>query len=77
VVGGGRTTWSASALRGCAGECVEADGWDQAWDGLLEYFPRMAERADDHLRTLPGTAVPDRTSGRDDALSWLDAERLE
>jgi tetratricopeptide (TPR) repeat protein len=48
---------------------------EAALDRLLEYYRDTADAADDHLRALPGQAVPGRFSGRADALAWLDAER--
>ena len=54
---------------------AEADGLQAAGDHLLGYYLDTADTADDHLRALPGTAAPDRFTGRDDALAWLDAER--
>jgi tetratricopeptide (TPR) repeat protein len=61
--------------RQLSGTHAGADGRDQARDRLLGYYLRTAEAADDHLRALPGAAVPARFTGRDDALAWLDAER--
>ena len=46
-----------------------------ALDRLLEYYRDTAEAANEHLRALPGQAVPERFGGRADALAWLDAER--
>jgi tetratricopeptide (TPR) repeat protein len=57
------------------GEHAEADGREQARDRLLGYYLDMTAAADDHLRALPGTAVPGVFTGREDALAWLDAER--
>ena len=54
---------------------AEADGREQARDRLLGYYLDTADAADDHLRALPGMAVPDEFTGRDGALAWLDAER--
>ena len=42
-------------------EHAEADGREQARDRLLGYYLDMADAADDHLRALPGTAVPERS----------------
>lgn len=42
---------------------------------LLRYYRDGANAADDHLRALPGDAVPDQFSGRAAALAWLDTER--
>ena len=39
------------------------------------YYLDTAAAADNHLRALPGMAVPDEFTGRDSALAWLDAER--
>jgi tetratricopeptide (TPR) repeat protein len=57
------------------GEHADADGREQARGRLLGYYLDMAGAAHAHLRALPGTAVPDMFTGRDDALAWLDAER--
>jgi tetratricopeptide (TPR) repeat protein len=57
------------------GEHADAGGREQARGRLLGYYLDMADAADDHLRALPGTAVPDQFTGREDALAWLDAER--
>jgi len=56
-------------------EHADADGREQARDRLLGYYLDTADAADGHLRALPGMAVPERFTGRDDALGWLDAER--
>ncbi len=53
----------------------ESDGREQARDRLLGYYLDTADAADDHLRALPGMVVPERFTGRDAALAWLDAER--
>ena len=54
---------------------ADADGLEEARDRLLRYYLNMASAADDHLRALPGMAVPSEFSDRDNALAWLDAER--
>ena len=51
------------------------DGRELARDRLLGYYMDMAAAADDHLRALPGSAVPAAFTGRDAALAWLDSER--
>ena len=51
------------------------DRSEAALDRLLEHYRDTAAAADDHLRALPGQAVPERFGGRADALAWLDAER--
>jgi hypothetical protein len=56
-------------------EHADADGREQARDQLLGYYLDTADAADDHLWELPGTPVPGRFSGREDALAWLDGER--
>jgi tetratricopeptide (TPR) repeat protein len=56
-------------------EHAQADSRGQARDRLLDYYLRMADAADDHLRALPGMAVPEEFTGRDGALEWLDTER--
>ncbi len=55
----------------------DADGayYDQGMDRLFGYYLNTARAADDHLRALPGTQVPDAFADRASALSWLDAER--
>jgi tetratricopeptide (TPR) repeat protein len=54
---------------------AETDDRGQARDRLLGWYVNTAEAADDHLRALPGMAVPPEFTGRDDALAWLDGER--
>ncbi len=54
---------------------AEADGQEQARDRLLGYYLTTARAADQHLRALPGMAVPEEFTGRDGAEAWLDAER--
>jgi tetratricopeptide (TPR) repeat protein len=54
---------------------ADADGREQARDRLLGYYLSTARAADDHLRPLPGIAVPGEFTDRDGALAWLDAER--
>ena len=54
---------------------AEGDGREQARDRLLDWYLDTADAADEHLQALPGMAVPERFTGRDDALGWLDAER--
>jgi tetratricopeptide (TPR) repeat protein len=46
----------------------------RALDRLLVYYLSVADAADDHLRALPGTAVPATFGNREKALAWLDAE---
>ncbi len=41
---------------------------------LLEQYQHTARAADAHLRALPGNPVPDRFTGRQDALAWFDIE---
>ncbi len=62
-------------LRLYARRLSDADDREQARDRLLGYYLTTADAADDHLRALPGTAVPEQFTGRDNALDWLDAER--
>jgi tetratricopeptide (TPR) repeat protein len=57
-------------------EHADADGREQARDRLLGYYLDMAGAADGHLRALPGVIAPGVSAGRDEALAWLDAERL-
>ncbi len=59
--------------QGCTQAAV--DGRDQALDRLLNFYRHTAIAADAHLRALPGQPVPDRFTGRDDAMAWFDAER--
>ena len=54
---------------------ADSDSRDQARDRLLSYYLDAVQAADAHLRALPGMSVPADFSGRDDALTWLDAER--
>ncbi|MEV6524942.1 tetratricopeptide repeat protein [Longispora sp. NPDC051575] len=53
---------------------VRAADQTAAHERLTAYYLTTADAADDHLRALPGQAVPDRFAGRADALAWLDAE---
>jgi tetratricopeptide (TPR) repeat protein len=55
---------------------AEADGREQARDRLLSYCLGMTDAADDHVRELSESAEPPRFAGQDDALNWLDSERL-
>ncbi|MBT2235777.1 tetratricopeptide repeat protein [Nonomuraea sp. NEAU-A123] len=52
-----------------------ADDRGQALDRLLDHYLSTAWFADAHLRALPGQPVPDRFTGRDDAMAWFDTER--
>ena len=54
---------------------ADADGREQASDRLLGHYLTMAYTADQHLRTQPGTTVPEEFANRGGALEWLDAER--
>ena len=54
---------------------ADADDREQARDRLLGYYLSTARAADDHLRPLPGIAVPGQFTDRDSALAWLDSER--
>jgi tetratricopeptide (TPR) repeat protein len=54
---------------------AQTDRREEARDRLLGYYLDMAHAAHDHLRALPGVAVPDEFTGRGNALVWLDAER--
>ena len=54
---------------------ADADGREHACDRLLDYYLRTARAADQHVRALAGTAVPEDFTDRDAALAWLDAER--
>ena len=56
-------------------DAARDDQSEAALDRLLEHYRDTAGAADDHLRALPGQAVPERFDGRADALAWLDAER--
>jgi tetratricopeptide (TPR) repeat protein len=55
--------------------CADADGREEARDRLLSFYLGRADAADDHLRALPGMAVPEEFAGRNAALEWLDSER--
>jgi hypothetical protein len=57
-------------------EHAGADGREAACDRLRGHYLHTAKAADDHLRALPRTLVPDAFTGRDGALAWLDAERV-
>lgn len=54
---------------------ADADGREQAGDRLLGHYLTRAYTADQHLRTQPGTTVPEEFADRGSALEWLDAER--
>lgn len=54
---------------------AEADGREKARDRLLDYYLRVSEAADDHLRALPGMIVPEDFTDRTAALNWMDVER--
>jgi len=56
--------------------CSEADEQDQARDRLLDHYLKGARAAAVHLRALPGMSVPTEFADREDALAWLDADRL-
>lgn len=47
---------------------------DAATTRLLDHYTTIAQKADAHLRALPGKPVPDLFTGRDHALAWFDAE---
>ena len=77
-VGGGR--WRMHDLirlyaAELARDAARDDQSEAALDRLLEHYRDTAAAADDHLRALPGQALPERFDGRADALAWLDAER--
>ncbi|MFG2631455.1 tetratricopeptide repeat protein [Streptomyces sp. NPDC048473] len=57
-----------------------AEGTDPSWRDaartrLLEHYATTTKAADGHLRALPGQPVPKAFTGREEALTWLDAER--
>jgi hypothetical protein len=54
---------------------AEADRRHEATNRLFSYWLDTVKAADDHLRALPGDAVPAAFSGPEQALAWLDAER--
>ena len=54
---------------------VASEEFPAAAERLVRHYLVTADAADDHLRALPGHQVPDRFTGRDDALAWMDAER--
>jgi tetratricopeptide (TPR) repeat protein len=47
----------------------------QAIERLLDYYLDRADKADKHLRALPGMPVPEDFESQDRAFAWLDAER--
>jgi tetratricopeptide (TPR) repeat protein len=49
---------------------------EQAMDRLLGYYLNGAAAADAHLRTLAGASAPTEFTDRDEALAWLDSERV-
>ncbi len=51
------------------------DGREEAIDRLLAHYLATAAAADDHLRALPNMPVPNEFTGREAALTWMDAER--
>jgi len=53
---------------------AEQDDRITALHMLLQHYLAAADAADAHLRALPGTKVPERFTGREDALAWLDTE---
>lgn len=55
---------------------AQADGREQALDGLLNYYLRMSEAADSQIRWPPDPVDRAAFASRGDALAWLDAERL-
>ncbi|MCI3273194.1 tetratricopeptide repeat protein [Streptomyces sp. 7R015] len=79
--GSGRGRWRLHDLVRAFGVGVVAgDGGlreegDQARERVLGWCVRWAGAADDRLRWLPGTEVPERFVERGEALSWLDGER--
>jgi tetratricopeptide (TPR) repeat protein len=56
-------------------ENAEADDQEGARDRVLDYYLRMTEAAEAHLKALPGMALPIEFIDRDQALAWLDAEQ--
>ncbi len=56
-------------------EHADADGREEARDRLLGYFVALAAAADEHLRALPGPAVPTEFPDRNAAMAWLNDER--
>jgi tetratricopeptide (TPR) repeat protein len=58
-----------------AGEHAGPDGQEQARDRLLNHYLRLATAATQQLVGTAGMAAPAEFSSRDDALTWLDAER--
>ncbi|MFE1099350.1 tetratricopeptide repeat protein [Nocardiopsis alba] len=47
---------------------------EQALERLLDFYTVIADIADDHLRALPGDTPPKLFNGRQEALTWLEAE---
>ncbi|MGI5411280.1 ATP-binding protein [Streptomyces chartreusis] len=60
---------------GRAAEAMDRGWRDAALTRLLEHYAITTKAADDHLRALPGQTPPGVFTGREAALSWLDAER--
>ena len=53
----------------------DADQREQARDRLLNYYLLCARAADAHIRAAPGQLVPGNFADRDEAVTWLDAQR--
>lgn len=52
-----------------------SEAFQAAEQRLLEHYATSADAADDHLRVLPGTPLPDRFRNRAEALAWFDTHR--
>ncbi|WP_327400345.1 tetratricopeptide repeat protein [Streptomyces sp. NBC_01288] len=48
---------------------------ETARERVLDFYRQRADAADDHLRASPHAGLPTFFQGKDEALSWLDAER--
>ncbi|UVS78718.1 tetratricopeptide repeat protein [Actinokineospora sp. UTMC 2448] len=80
VVAAGRDRWSLHDLVRAHTATREVLGVDRAEQRaalhrLLDHYTNTTDRAAQHLRALPGQPVPDRFTGRQEALRWLDEER--
>ena len=58
-----------------ARQLVDADEREKARDRLLAYYQDRVQVAGAHLKGMAGTRMSAEFTGRDEALTWLDAER--
>lgn len=54
---------------------LSEDSADTALDRLVDHYAEVTKDGDKHLHALDGQPLPDRFTGRDQALAWFDAER--